>query len=337
MAMLKRVRKIPKWKIKEVEYLKELISKYKVIGIADLTGLPSAQLQQIRKRLRGKAVLRVTKNTLMKIALSQSNLKNVDEFIKYLQGSNIFVFTNMNPFELHMILEKYKMSALAKPGDKAPKEIIIPAGNTGIPPGPILSVFGKLKIPTKIQEGTIWVSKDTVVAKPGDVISADLASILQKLGIEPIEVGVRLKVVYDNGLIIPAEKLAINLDEYKSQIAEAHLNALKVALTAVIPEPEVLKLAVAKAYRDALAVAVEASYITDETLPHILAKAYTTAQALASVLAQAAPELGLEAAKPAVTEEKKEEKEEAKEEEKKEEEEKVTEEEIATGLEALFG
>lgn len=336
MAMLKRVRKIPEWKIKEVEYLKELISKYKVIGIADLTGLPSAQLQQIRKRLRGKAVLRVTKNTLMKIALSQSNLKNIDELIKYLQGSNIFVFTNMNPFELHMILEKYKMSAPAKPGDKAPKEIIIPAGNTGIPPGPILSVFGKLKIPTKIQEGTIWVSKDTVVAKPGDVISADLASILQKLGIEPIEVGVRLKVVYDNGLIIPAEKLAINLDEYKCQIAEAHLNALKVALTAVIPEPEALKLAVAKAYIDALAVAVEASYITDETLPHILAKAYATAQALASVLAQVAPELGLEVAKPAVTEEKKEEKEKAKEEEKEEEKE-VTEEEIATGLEALFG
>ena len=337
MALLKRVRKIPEWKIREVENLKELISKHKVIGIADLTGLPSAQLQQIRKKLRGKAILKVSKNTLMRIALTQSKLKNVDEFIKYLQASNIFIFTNMNPFELHMILEKYKMSAPAKPGDIAPKEIVIPAGNTGIPPGPILSIFGKLRIPTKIQEGTIWVSKDTVVARPGDVISADLASILQKLGIEPIEVGIRLKVVYDNGLIIPAEKLAINLDEYKNQIMEAHLNALKVALEAVIPEPEVLKLAIAKAHMNALALAVEASYITSETLPHILAKAQAMAQALANILAQAAPELGLKVTAPQPPAKEEEKKEEAKEEEEEEKKEEVGEEEIATGLEALFG
>lgn len=335
MVLLKRVRKIPEWKIREVEYLKELISKYKVIGIADLTGLPSAQLQQIRKKLRGKAVLRVSKNTLMKIALTQSNLKSIDEFIKYLHGSNIFIFTNMNPFELYMILEKYKMTAPAKPGDKAPKEIVIPAGNTGIPPGPILSIFGKLRIPTKIQEGTIWVTKDTVVAKPGDEISADLASILQKLGIEPIEVGIKLKVVYDNGLIIPAEKLALNLDEYRKQIIEAHSNAIKVAITAVIPEPEILKLAIAKAYNEALAIAIEAVYITNETLPQILAKAHIAAQTLANILAQTAPELGLKVSVPKEkpsTKEKKEEKEATKEEKKE-----VTEEEIATGLEALFG
>ncbi len=333
ITMSTKTHRIPQWKIEEVEELAELIRKHKVIALADLTKIPTKQLQIIRKNLRDKVVFRVTKNTLFKLAAEKANLKNFDEIRKYLEGSNLFLFTNINPFELVLLLEKYKAKAPAKPGDIAPTEIVIPAGSTGIPPGPMLSVFGRLKIPTRVQQGSIWISKDTVVAKPGDKISPELASILQKLGIEPIEVKIQLKVAYDDGLIIPKEKLIIDIEEYKNNIIEAHQNALKIGVEIAYPEPTILELTLTKAHLNALMLAVEASIITPETIELIIARAEAQARALASMLAQKVPELGLEVevpAQPAAEEEKKEEKEE---EEKKE----TSEEEIAEGLAALFG
>ena len=334
ITMSTKTHRIPQWKIEEVEELAELIRKHKVIALADLTKIPTKQLQIIRKNLRDKVVFRVTKNTLFKLAAEKAGLKNFEELRKYLEGSNLFLFTNINPFELVLLLEKYKARAPAKPGDIAPTEIVIPAGSTGIPPGPMLSVFGRLKIPTRVQQGSIWISKDTVVAKPGDKISPELASILQKLGIEPIEIKIQLKVAYDDGLIIPKERLIVDLEEYKNNIIEAHQNALKIGIEIAYPEPTILELTLTKAYLNALMLAVETSIITPETIELIIARAEAQAKALASVLAQKAPELGLEVevpTQPAAEEEKKEEKEE---EEKKET---ISEEDIAAGLGALFG
>ncbi|RLG61024.1 50S ribosomal protein L10 [Candidatus Geothermarchaeota archaeon] len=323
-------RKIPEWKIKEVEELTKLIREYKIIGIAKLEGVPTAQLQVIRKMLKDKVVLRVTKNTLFRKALEKVKPKNMKELVKYLEGSNIFLFTNMNPFELNMTLEKTKIPRYAKPGDKAEKVIVIPAGDTGLTPGPILSVFGKLRIPTQTREGRIWIARDTVVAKPGDTISPDLASLLRKLDIKPIDVGIELKVVYDNGLIIPGEKLKIDVKEYENLIAEAHSNALKLGTSIAYPESTIIRLSIAKAYNEALVLAAEALIITKETINLIIGKAVAQANALAQILANKVPELGLAPTTKAKEEEK--EKEEEKKEEKKEEEE-----EIAEGLSALFG
>ncbi len=329
-------RRIPEWKIREVEELAELVKKHKVIAIASLENLPTKQLQLIRKKLRRKIVFRVAKNTLMERALKKAGIKNYEELVKHLTGPNLFIFADMNPFELALLLEKEKMSAPAKPGMVADKEIVVPAGNTGIPPGPMLSTFGRLKIPTRVDKGTIWVSKDTVVAKPGDVISPDLASLLQKLGIEPFEVGIKLKLVYDDGLILTADQLKIDLEEIKSQVTEAHLNALKVGVEIAYPVPEVLELSVAKAYAAALAIAAEAGFVTPETAEHVLARAYGKALALVAALGDKAEELGLgtvavQVPAPAEAEAK------AEEPEEEEEEEKASEEDIAAGLGALFG
>ncbi len=328
-AVVPRAKRIPEWKIREVEELAELIKKYGVIAIADLSKVPTKQLQILRKKLRDKIVFRVTKNTLFKLAARKAGLKNFEEFSKYLEGMNLFLFANMNPFELVILLDKNAIPAPAKPGDIAPKEIVVPAGSTGIPPGPMLSVFGRLKIPTRVQDGVIWIAKDTVVAKPGDKISPELASILNKLGIEPLEVKLTLKAVYDHGLIIPKDKLVVDLEEYKQNILEAFTNALKVGVEIAYPEPVVLKYTLTKAYINALALALEATIISPETIELILMKAEAAAKSLASILAEKVPELGLQVEK---KEEKVEEKEE--EEEKKEEEQEET---IAAGLSALFG
>lgn len=331
---LRYVRRIPEWKLREVEELASLIRKYRVIGVASLEGLPTSQLQKIRKKLRGKAVLRVAKNTLFKIALEKAGVRNREELAKYLKGSNLFVFTNMSAFELALLLEKEKTSMPAKPGMVATSEIVVPAGDTGLTPGPILSTFGKLRIPTRVQDGTIWVAKDTVVARPGDEISPELASLLQKLGIEPFEVGISLKVAFDDGLVIPGDELKLDLEEYKSKLAKAHAEALQIASEIALPVPEALELSLVKAAARALALASEAGFVTPETAEAVLARAHARALALVAALGDVAKELGVELAAPSAPAAEEKEEGEKKEEEK---EEKREEEELEAGLSALFG
>jgi large subunit ribosomal protein L10 len=341
---LRRARKIPEWKVREVEELTQLIKTHRVILIADLTKTPTAQLQKIRRKIErkfgDKVVMRVTKNTLFRLALQRAGI-DPKPLEPYLTGTNLFIFTNLNPFEVALAIDKIYATKPAKPGDIAPTEIVIPAGNTGFKPGPIMSVFGKLKIPIRVQGGTIWIAKDTVVAKPGDTISPELASVLQKLGIEPIIVKLRLKAAYDGGVVIPGDQLILDLEAYRKDVMQAHLAALAVGVEIAYPEPEVLKLAIPLAVRRALAVAAEAGYITPDNAEYVLRVAISRALAVVAALGDKAKELGIEvqvaapAAAPAAAEEKREEKGKKEEEEKKKEE--VSEEQLAAGLESLFG
>ncbi len=331
-----RAARIPEWKIREVEELVDLIKKHKVIGLAYLEGLPTAQLQQIRKRLRGKVVFRVTKNTLMKLALRKAGIENEDLF-KLLHGQNLILFTNLNPFELALLLEEQKTYIYYKPGDIADQEIIIPAGNTGLSPGPILSTFSKLKIPIRMQGNTIWVAKDTKVAKPGDKISEELASILQKLGIALKEVLIRVKAVYEDGLVIPGDQLKLDLNEYRGNIIRAYLNALALGSEIAWDVPEALELAIRKAFLRALTLSAEAGFVTPENAEYVLTRAIAKALALAAAVAEHAPELGLEIKAAAPTKPAEEEKKEEAEEEEEEEKEELSEEDLSAGLGALFG
>ena len=339
-----RAKRIPEWKIKEVEELAELAKSHKVILIIDLMKTPTAQLQKLRRKIERKLgnalVMRVAKNTLFRIALEKAGI-DPKPLESYLTGVNMFVFTNLNPFEVAMAIDRVFTTAPAKPGDTAPTEIVLPAGNTGFKPGPIMSVFGKLKVPIRVQGGTIWIAKDTKVAKPGDTISPELASLLQKLGIEPIIVKLKIKAAYDSGVVIPGDQLILDLEAYRNDVMRAHLNALWLGVEIAYPEPEVLEVAIPLAVRRALAIAAEAGYVTPDNAEYVLRLAINKALAVVAALGDKAKELGIEievaapVAAPAAAEEKKEEEEEEKKEEEKKEE--VSEEQLAAGLESLFG
>ncbi len=338
-----RTRRIPEWKIREVNMLTELISKYPVILVVDLTRMPTSQLQKLKKKIErifgDSVVLKVTKNTLFSMAMAKAG-HDPGKLEDYLTGTNMFIFTKENPFLLATRLSKIFVTAPAKPGDVTESEIIIPAGDTGFKPGPIMSVFGKLKIPTRVQQGTIWITKDVKVAKPGDTISEELASLLQKLGIEPIIVKLKVKAGYDNGVVIPGDQLVLDLDAYREELLSAARNALWVGVEIGYPEPEVIKIAIPVAVRRALVVAAEAGYVTPETAEYVLRTAISKALAVIAALGDKAKELGIEievpvATAPAAAEEKKEEEKKEEEEEKKEEG--VSEEQLAAGLEGLFG
>ena len=273
-------------KAEEVKEIENLIRQYKAVGVAGLQKVRAAQLQELRRKLEKNAYFRVVKNALVKRAIAEckdkSGLENLEE---YLAGSNIFLFTNLNPFKLALLLERSRVKTTAKAGDIAAFDVTVPAGNTGLPPGPIISQFTAAGLPTRIEAGSVWVSRDTLVAKKGDVITARLASVLSKLGIKPVEIGLTLKAVYDEGLILTEEQLRLDLDEIRRSIEEARIYAFNLSVNAAYPLPENIAFLLQTAHQEAYRLALNAGVPTPTTIAGLIRKAHTEMLSLSARLA----------------------------------------------------
>jgi large subunit ribosomal protein L10 len=270
-------------KTAQYDKVKELASKYEVIALAKLTKVRSTQIMELRRRFRGELELFVTKNRIATKALGSLGKPKIGDLSSSLTGQNLFIFTNMNPFKLNLLLEKGKIYLPAKAGDVATEEIIIPAGNTGISPGPVLSEFKDAKVITKIESGSIWVSKDTVVAKPGEIISPRLASLLSKLGMKPIKAGMALSFVYWNGLILAEKDIKIDVQSFINDIVLSVKQAHGVAFEAKYPAKEVITVILVDSMTKALTVAAKANYVTKDTAAAILKNAELDAYKLIEI------------------------------------------------------
>ena len=279
-------KKVKDWKKAEVEELAKLIENYKVVALSDLYKVKTAQIQELRKRFGDDVKFRCVKNTLAKFALKKVSEKKpgVEKLEEYLKGSNLFIFTNISPFKLSILFEKNKINLPASAGDVAPEDIVVPEGNTGMSPGPVISELSDVGLPTKIESGSIWITRDTVVVRKGEVISAKLASILSRLGIKPIKAGLTLKAAYEDGLIHSGEVLQINLDRYVEDFREAASFAYNLAANAGYPTPETLPILLSKALNEARNLAIHAMVFEKETLPIVLGKAYSEGVILAKKL-----------------------------------------------------
>jgi len=328
-------------KDKVINEVKDLLSRYKVIAILDISGVPSREYKEIKKALSKYGVVKVYKNTLIYRALKDLSIRGLEELEPYLVGVNAYFFTNLNAFEIANILDKLVTLRYAKPGDKATDDIYVPEGPTGIPPGPMMSVFGKLKIRTMVKEGVIWIAKETKVASAGDEISVELASLLRKLNVKPIAVKLNAKVVWDNGTILRSDQLRLDIESFRKDLITAFQLSKNLAVNIALPIPEIMPEVLSKAFTHAVTLASHIAYVTPDTAPFAFRIAVAKAQALALILSQKNPDLRLNVGiavvtttqqptqQPApATEAKKEE-----EEEKKE----VSEEEIAEGISSLFG
>jgi len=268
-------RQIVVQKAEEVEEIKKLAQRHKALGVASLQKVRAAQLQELKKKLKDIAHVQVIKNTLMKRALAELKDKpNLEKLEGFLSGSNIFLFTDLNPFKLVLLLDRGRVKTTAKAGDIAAIDVIVPAGNTGLPPGPIISQLGSVGLPTRIESGSVWVNRDTLVAKKGAIIDARLASVLSKLGIKPVEVGLILKAIYENGLVITEDQLHLDIDAFQKNIMEAQLNAFNLSVNAAYPLSENISLLVQMAHRKAISLALNASIPTSETIGNLLRKAH---------------------------------------------------------------
>jgi large subunit ribosomal protein L10 len=260
-------------KIRTVKEVGELIRDYRVIGILDMHKLPARQLHQIRGKLKGKATIRMVKKRLINLILQNSKLKNLEDLAKSIQGEPALLLSNENPFKLARIISESKSKAVAKPGDVAPEEIMIKAGPTPLPPGPVIGELQKVKIPAMVQGDKIAVRQDTVVAKKGDVIEKSLAGILAKLGIEPMEIGLNLIAVWESEIIYGSDILFIPAQKYVEDIRAAHSRAYALTLGIEYYTKDNVSYFLSKAHRQATALATKANFLTKETMKPLLAKA----------------------------------------------------------------
>ena len=272
----------PKKKRMMYQELQDLPTKYNVIALSKMTKVRATQLMAIRKKFRSDIKIRIIKNKVAIRAFEKvKGVAGIESLSKQLEGQCALMFTNISPFKLNLIFAQNKVFLAAKGGDIATKEITVPAGNTGIAPGPVLSEFKVANVATKIDQGTIWVAKDTVVAKPGDVISVQLASLLSKLNVKPIEAGIAVNFAIAEGLIFKEQDLRINLAEYKDELVRSFQQALALATEVGYMTPETVKPLLSKAQQQARSLAAEAGYVTPETADFVLPRANAKAQAVA--------------------------------------------------------
>ena len=274
-------------KEKEIQQIQNFLRQYNVVGAAGLQKVRAAQLQELRRKLEDSAYLRVTKNTLMKKAIADlENKPNIKDFEKHLIGSNIFLFTNLNPFKLALILKKSRVLTKAKAGDTAAKDVVVPAGNTGLPPGPIISQLGAVGLPTRIESGSVWINRDTVVAKKGDVISERLASALSKLGIKCVEVGLAIKVAYDDGAIITEDEMNIDLDKTREELSQAHSEAFNLSIGVAYPLPENIAILLQMSHQEARNLALNSGIFNSETISDFIRRAHAEMSSLIAKVKQ---------------------------------------------------
>ncbi len=279
-AVVKRERRIPKWKLEEVEELSKLISSHRVIAVFKLTGLRANLLHEMRKKLRGTAILRVAKRNLFKKAAEKVGKPELIKLIEDIKEPIGFIFSNTSAFKLKIILDKNRIPMHAKAGEKADFDVVVPEMNTGLPPGPILSEFGKLGIPTKIEGGQIWIARDTVVAKKGDEISPALASLLARLDIKAVLKGVSIERAFEDGVLLTKEQLEIDLEKVKEDLQLAHGQAITLSTEIGYVTKENASMILVKCHLEAKALAAEAEIPSKDTIEDIILRAEAKAQAL---------------------------------------------------------
>ena len=276
------------WKKEKVAELEDLTNSHEIIGIVNLADIPAKQLQTMRKSLGDNAILKMSRKNFIKIALENSDKEEVEGLADYLEGQPAMVFTKMNPFKLFKILEDSKTEAPAKAGSIAPADIVVPAGDTSFPPGPILGELQQVGIPAKIDKGSIAVTDDAKIVDEGEEIPKAVADILTKLEIHPMEVGIDLLAVCEGDTIYTADVLAIDEEETIQTLANAYQSAINLSVYAGILNSESAPLLIQKAARDALNLAINANILTSETTDKILSKAYAQMLAVAKLLSSEA-------------------------------------------------
>jgi len=273
----------------EVEAIKDLLQEYKFIGVASLQKVRATQLQELKKNLSGKVYMRVLKNTLMKLAIDEIGKENLQKLEAYLAGSNILLFTNLNPFKLALLLERGKVKTTAKSGDIAAMDVVIPAGNTGQPPGPIISQLNAAGLPTRIESGSVWVSKDTLVVRKGEAINERLAGVLSKLGVKAVEAGLAMQAVYDEGLIIVGNQLKVDVDGTRKNIEQSTAEAFALSLTLAYPTSENITALLQIAHQKAFALSLGAAIPTKETIGDLIRKAQAELLSLNNAVEKTTP------------------------------------------------
>jgi len=269
-------------KLKQVEEIKQLAEKYPVIGIIDLFKMPSKQLQSIKKELRGKAIVNMYKKRLIQRAFENVKKKDLEKLLELDPKEPCLIFSKENPFKLYSFLKKNKSPTYAKKGDIAEHDIVISEGPTPLMAGPAIGELQRLKIPAMVQDGKIHVRKDTVAVKKDETINDQIAGLLKKLDIQPVEVGINLLGVWEKETIFKKDVLDVDEQEFMDKLMTASSSALNLAVSISYTTKDSIIILLQKAFKNAKSLGLEAGILDKGIVEDLISKANVQAKALKS-------------------------------------------------------
>jgi len=298
-------------KEKKAEYflrLKQYVEDFKSVFFVGIDNVSSQQMHEIRKALRGEAVVVMGKNTMIRRALRNfvSEFPDYEKLMPYIRGNVGFIFTNSDLKHIKEIVLANKVAAPARPGAIAPCDVYVPAGNTGMEPGKT-SFFQALGVPTKIARGTIEITTDVKILDKDQKVGPSEAQLLNMLKISPFTFAMSVIEVYDDGDIFPSSLLDITDDELVADFTEAVSNITKISLASGYPTASAVSTFIINAYQDIVNLSIGSDFTFEGT------------EELKDRLEH--PEKYAAAAAPAASEEKKDDDKEEKKEDEEEEEE----------------
>jgi large subunit ribosomal protein L10 len=335
------------WKKDEVQRLTQLILDNPVVAVAEISGIPAPQMQSMRSSLRGNVAVVGSKNRLLAIALEEAGKQRpgLEALAEKLHGQSVLLATKQNPFKLYKSLKAGASMAPLKPNQTAPHDILIPKGPTPFGPGPIVGELQKVGISAKIEAGKVVIAKDSTPVKAGGVVSPELAVMLAKLEVRPVELKIDLKAAFEKDTMFLPEALGIDEAVIFGQIGLAVRTANELSLQTGWITPQTADALLGRAYKQAIALVLEKGLDVDEAVKQTVTDDYAKLLAtigkkesdlsdelkarlgesikILSQVAVAAPASAGGSSAPAA--------------EEKPEEKGVSEEEAAAGLGALFG
>ena len=264
------------WKFKEVENLKKIITTHPIVGIVGIGGIPASQMQEMRKIIKDKFFLRVSKKSLIGLALEDGTkgLKN------YMEGEVAIIASKQNPFKVFREIQQMKMKTAARGGEIAPEDIIIKKGDTPFKPGPIVGELQKVGIPASIRGGKVVIDKTITIVKKGEKISKEVANALARLDIKPIEIGLDVFAIFEDGVIYTPDVLNVDIDKILSDMQIAASKAMMLSIEIGYPTKDTIEAIIQKAYRNAYILALELNIYTKQTIEEFIRKAYLQAKEL---------------------------------------------------------
>ena len=258
-----------------VAQLAKRLKEAKVVGLADMQDLPAGQLLTIRKALRGKVDMFMTKRRLMRVAIERAkkDIPGIEDLFANKCSMPALLFTSENPFSVYKTIKKSKSPAPAKAGQTAPFDITIPKGPTPFSPGPVISELSQLGIKAGVEGGKVAVKQDATVCREGEVINADVAGLLSRLGMTPMEVGLDLTAVLEAGTVYLKKVLDIDEAVFASDLMTAAQEAFNLAVEATYPTADTTIPIIQRAFREAKALGIEANILEKDIIEELLGKA----------------------------------------------------------------
>uniref|UniRef100_UPI00358FDCE5 large ribosomal subunit protein uL10 n=1 Tax=Myxine glutinosa TaxID=7769 RepID=UPI00358FDCE5 len=280
------------WKANYFSKIIKLLDEYPRCFIVGADNVGSKQMQQIRVSLRGKAIVLMGKNTMMRKAIRGhlESIPTLEKLLPHIKGNVGFVFTKEDLAEVRDMLLANKVPAAARAGAVAPCNVMVPAQNTGLGPEKT-SFFQALGITTKISRGTIEILSDVQLINMSDRVGASEATLLNMLNISPFTFGLNIQQVYDSGSIYSPEVLDITETDLHARFIEGVRNVASVCLEIGYPTMASISHSIINGYKRVLAVAMETDYSFPlaEKVKEMLANPSAFVVAETSPVAAAAP------------------------------------------------